>query len=181
MKCENCHGEHNGEFGSGRFCTIKCARGFSTKEKRKEINEKVSTTLSLKISKGILNPKNSFKKGIDSRRRILTKNDRKKALLSWRKNCKLKRKTTPYHLLSKRIRKEILIEERGRKCEKCKLEKWLNLPITLELDHINGDNKDNKKENQRLLCPNCHSYTPKWRRSKMVGMNRFERIKDHTS
>lgn len=43
--CENCGTEHNGTYGSGRFCSSKCARGFSTKAKRQEINEKVSNTL----------------------------------------------------------------------------------------------------------------------------------------
>ena len=43
--CENCKCEHNGEYGSGRFCSVKCSRGFSTKSKRKEINEKVSKKL----------------------------------------------------------------------------------------------------------------------------------------
>lgn len=42
MHCENCEKEHDGSYGSGRFCSIKCARGYSTKAKRKEINEKVS-------------------------------------------------------------------------------------------------------------------------------------------
>ena len=45
MKCENCEEEHKGEYGSGRFCGSKCARGFSTKAKRQEINEKVSKSL----------------------------------------------------------------------------------------------------------------------------------------
>jgi len=45
MKCENCGNKHDGDYGSGRFCSSKCARGFSTKKKRKEINEKVSKTL----------------------------------------------------------------------------------------------------------------------------------------
>lgn len=45
MFCENCNTNHNGKYGSGRFCSPKCARGFSTKKKRKEINEKVSKTL----------------------------------------------------------------------------------------------------------------------------------------
>lgn len=44
-ECENCGNEHEGTYGSGRFCSIKCSRGFSTKAKRKEINEKVSKTL----------------------------------------------------------------------------------------------------------------------------------------
>jgi len=41
MKCENCGNSHDGSYGSGRFCSAKCARGFSTKVKRKEINEKI--------------------------------------------------------------------------------------------------------------------------------------------
>ena len=44
-KCENCGNEHTGEYGSGRFCSIKCSRGFATKSKRAEINEKVSSAL----------------------------------------------------------------------------------------------------------------------------------------
>lgn len=43
--CENCNQQHDGSYGSGRFCNNKCARGYSTKNKRKEINEKVSNTL----------------------------------------------------------------------------------------------------------------------------------------
>jgi len=43
--CENCESEHDGTYASGRFCSQKCSRCFSTKEKRKSINEKVSKTL----------------------------------------------------------------------------------------------------------------------------------------
>jgi hypothetical protein len=43
--CENCNKEHDGSYGSGRFCTGTCARGFSTKAKRKEINKSVSDKL----------------------------------------------------------------------------------------------------------------------------------------
>ena len=45
MICENCNKEHDGSYGSGRFCSSKCARAFSTKIKRKEINEEVSLKL----------------------------------------------------------------------------------------------------------------------------------------
>ena len=45
MICGNCKKEHDGSYGSGRFCSCKCARCFSTKLKRKEINAKVSKTL----------------------------------------------------------------------------------------------------------------------------------------
>jgi len=47
MICEYCNKEINEKFGSGRFCNKKCASGFSTKSKRKEINEKVSKSLSI--------------------------------------------------------------------------------------------------------------------------------------
>lgn len=43
--CENCKSHHDGSYGSGRFCSIKCSRGFSTKEKRIEINSKISLKL----------------------------------------------------------------------------------------------------------------------------------------
>jgi hypothetical protein len=36
---------------------------------------------------------------------------------------------------------------------------WLGSPISLQLDHINGINNDNRIENLRFLCPNCHSQT----------------------
>jgi predicted HNH restriction endonuclease len=38
--------------------------------------------------------------------------------------------------------------------------------IPLELDRINGDRTDNRKENLRLLCPNCHALTETYRGKK---------------
>lgn len=48
-------------------------------------------------------------------------------------------------------------------CSCCGLSTWLEGPIPLELDHINGKNDDNRIENLRLLCPNCHALTPTYR------------------
>lgn len=43
---------------------------------------------------------------------------------------------------------------------------WNGRPLTLEMDHINGDNRDNRIDNLRILCLNCHSQTPTFRRPK---------------
>ena len=59
-----------------------------------------------------------------------------------------------------------LMKLRGRKCECCGIDTWLNQPINLKIHHINGDRKDNRLENLQLLCPNCHSYTENWRGRK---------------
>ena len=49
------------------------------------------------------------------------------------------------------------------KCECGITDTWQGKKITLELDHINGINSDNRIENLRYLCPNCHSQTPTFR------------------
>ena len=64
--------------------------------------------------------------------------------------------------------KAVLIEERGYACESCNLSEWLGKPLTLELEHIDGDNQNNIKENLKLLCPNCHSYTETWKGKNSV-------------
>ncbi len=61
-----------------------------------------------------------------------------------------------------------LIKEGYKKneCEKCHINEWNEEMLVLELDHINGNHKDNHLENLQILCPNCHSQTPTFRGRK---------------
>ena len=70
-----------------------------------------------------------------------------------------------YQGYARRRIKERLISEGYKKCEceKCGLKKWNKKPIPLELEHIDGNGKNNLLNNLKLLCPNCHAQTKTYR------------------
>lgn len=53
-------------------------------------------------------------------------------------------------------------------CECCGIDKWLDNPLMCELDHIDGNSRNHKLDNLRILCPNCHSQTSTFRSKKRI-------------
>lgn len=62
--------------------------------------------------------------------------------------------------------KNWFLKEEEYKCSECGLSEWNGRHLVLELEHINGNRRDNRKENLKLLCPNCHSQTKTFRNRK---------------
>ncbi len=59
------------------------------------------------------------------------------------------------------LRRALIESGRPYCCEKCSRGPiWLGEELTLQVDHKNGDDTDNRPDNVRFLCPNCHSQTP---------------------
>jgi hypothetical protein len=67
------------------------------------------------------------------------------------------------HALKLRILRD---KVKPHECEHCHNTIWQGKPIPLELHHLNGDRLDNRLENIRLVCPNCHALTSNYRGAK---------------
>jgi hypothetical protein len=76
--------------------------------------------------------------------------------------------------------RERLIEAglKERRCEECGLERWRGRPAPLQLDHRNGIRTDNRLENLRILCANCHAQTETWC-ARNRGRDRAHRTGGH--
>lgn len=61
---------------------------------------------------------------------------------------------------SNALRRALFEIGRKEECVECgQGPEWNGKFLRLHIDHINGDNMDNRKENLRILCPHCHSQT----------------------
>ena len=56
--------------------------------------------------------------------------------------------------------RKILIRLNGHACSRCNRTEWMGQPIPLELDHKDGNSKNNMPVNLRLLCATCHAQMP---------------------
>ncbi|MFF9285960.1 HNH endonuclease [Streptomyces griseosporeus] len=63
-----------------------------------------------------------------------------------------------------RLRRELVRAGVEERCSVCGTgPEWNGRPLTLEVDHVSGEWWDNRPENLRLLCPNCHAVTDTYR------------------
>lgn len=163
--CEYCGSKIDGSFASGRFCDRKCSSGYSTREKRREINETVSTKLKGKIPEHL--KKHSFKKGFDPRRRLfLTREEQLLGVQQRLRNLEKFYETASWEELPRLEKRRRVLAEQGGKCL-CGISEWLGERLTLEFHHVDGNRKNDGRENLQYLCPNCHSLTPTYRTKNM--------------
>lgn len=157
QNCETCVVLNDGSYGCGRFCSEKCARSFSTKNRRKAINQQVSQKLRGR------QPVNPFKIGHQPSREMRTKISVAARIkfdawiATWLAGSVVSGRSA-----CDKIKRYLLEKFRG--CQRCG---WSQIhPFTeiipVQLHHIDGNHLNNHPDNVELLCPNCHSLTPNY-------------------
>ena len=180
MKCECCGKKHNGEYGSGRFCSSECARSYSTTGRniRAEINKKIKLTI-LNRMKDPEYKMEWMKKRENFFTREVSKDEetrRIKAIKDYWERYWDTLSHSPFDKLNKTtIKRVLMIEQRG-KCARCGMDnEWCGAKLVLQLHHIDGCKKNNNRDNVCLLCPNCHSQTSSfaWKNAMKINKELF--------
>ena len=73
--------------------------------------------------------------------------------------------------------RKYLLYKQHEKCLHCGIDKWNEKPITLEIEHIDGNADNNAEKNVCLLCPNCHSQTPTYKAKNKGNGRHFRRLR----
>jgi hypothetical protein len=140
VQCERCNATHGGIYGSGRFCSSKCSRGYATAAKRQVINAKVAKTLKGRT------PSVSVEKRFQGG--LLQRETKRRNLLG-----------AEWDTLSLEAKKRRVLLEQNGKCLICGIIDWMGNPLRLQVDHEDGNRNNNARSNLRGVCPNCHSQT----------------------
>lgn len=106
--------------------------------------------------------------------------------ISGRAKKKISSEILLYHKDGKRAKtyqlKRSLVEEGVvKKCFICGIDSWLDKPLTLQIEHKDGDFQNDTKENLIFICPNCHSQTPTYCKKKKTRLRPRRGIGSPTS
>jgi len=71
-----------------------------------------------------------------------------------------------------------LTERDGYKCSGCGVSEWNGKRLSFDIDHIDGNPKNDLPKNLRFLCPNCHRQTDTWGRKKQSNISAEEQFLD---
>ena len=137
------------------FCSKKCSHSrIHTEETKNKI-------------------KNTLKKYYENNEpMIMNEESRRKWLEHFKSTIKERIMSKDFSTLNyESIKKRLFYEQEG-KCNKCGITEWLGKPITLELEHKDGNHYNNERNNLELLCPNCHSQTPTFRGKNINGFGK---------
>ena len=153
-RCKKCGKEFEPVKGLINYCSLECrnSRSWSEEDKKKK---SISAKLSEKVKIANRDRPEDYWEKIGKIRKV---NHRKQILESNYKDLSFE---------SLRFR---ILYEQDNKCNRCGLDKWLDQEIVLELEHKDGNNKNNTRDNLEMICPNCQSLTNTWR-----GRNKKER------
>ena len=150
--CLKCNKEHN---LNGKFCSRSCAnsRVFSADAIEKKKNKSLEFWAQFNSAeRKEFHKEKMLKYDFDIHQKKVQEANLK---TSW---------SRPYEEMRQGALRKRLLHERNYICEECGISNSYNgKPLSLELDHIDGNNKNNKIENLKILCPNCHSQTPTFR------------------
>jgi len=153
-KCKKCGKDFEPIKGLINYCSLECrnSRSWSEDDKKKK---SISAKNSDKVKKANSNRPDDFWVKITETRR---KNHKKKILEAEFENLSFN---------SLRFR---ILYEQDNKCNRCGLNEWLGQELVLELEHKDGNNKNNDRSNLEMICPNCHSLTQTWRGRNKKGL-----------
>jgi 5-methylcytosine-specific restriction endonuclease McrA len=94
-------------------------------------------------------------------------------IAEWKQNSQTGMSSGKTFQISSYVRR-YLREKFENKCTSCGITEYNNKPLTMQIEHIDGDSSNNRPENLTLLCPNCHSQTDTFT-GKNRGKGRHER------
>ena len=171
INCPKCNTEFDNysKWGAKKFCSRKCSnsRVFSEDsiEKKRVKNLEFWAKFD-KTARQEIHKQKTLKYDFDAHQKKVQAANLK---TSW---------SRPHEEMHHGSLRKRLLHERNYKCEECGVGTEYNgKPLSLELEHVDGNNKNNKVENLKILCPNCHSQTPTFRGRNVKLRNLAKKVK----